>query len=126
MAITLPRYGSSPLQSINCKTVAKRLAVDLRLARDLAMGSGTNHGVTIAEDGLSYAIYKEPGGPLVQVGDTRYLTTATLLGNRHAAFDSKGSATVGSDGIITVQVGSKSYTLAVVLATGFVRVKDVP
>ncbi len=125
-AVVLPRMGSTTIKKIACRSIAQRLALDQRLARDFSINTGVTHGITVASDGSSYAIYKEPGGSLVQVGETRNMSSqgALLSGNRHVAFDSKGSATTGSSSPIIVQVGASQYTTTVILVTGLVMVKE--
>mgnify|MGYP001619331615 CR=1 FL=1 len=125
VALALPRYDVSLLNKLDAKTTAQRMASDLRLTRQLAIGKATPHYLVIDID-HTYKLYTTSVSPENQIPPTRIIPgTAILGGSSSFKFLPTGALDPSSGQSLTIQIGSSQWSVTIVTATGFVSVSQV-
>lgn len=124
-AVLIVRLGPQSIGNPGARAVARRLALDLRHARALAIAQGVNHYVGIDADGtdvLGYTLYRTDSPADVVVESYRRIergVTATS-GTTRIEFAPTGAALAG--GAITISGPTENHTVTVIAATGAVTV----
>ena len=119
--VLIMRLGLPSIGNPGARAVARRLALDLRHARSLAIAQGVNHYAGFDSSGpalTGYTIYREAGATDVAVESYRAFekgVTATGAATR-AEFEPGGTALAGYSFVVTGP--TQSYTVTVIAATG--------
>lgn len=120
-SVLIMRLGPMSIGNPGAKAVARRLTLDLRHARSLAIATGVNHylGFDVSGSSLTgYTIYREAGATDPAVESYRNFergVTATGSTTR-AEFDPTGAALGGYSFVVTGT--TQSFTVTVIAATG--------
>ncbi len=124
-AVVIPRLGPGGIGNPGARAVARRLALDLRHARSLAIATGTNHYVGFDAAGAAltgYTIYQTASPTDIAVEAYRSFgqgVTATGSGTR-AEFSPTGAA-LGAYSFV-VSGPSQDFTVTVITVTGAITV----
>ncbi len=120
-SVLIMRLGLPSIGNPGARAVARRLALDLRYARSLAIAQSVNHYLGFDGSGSAltgYTIYRELGATDVAVESYRTFergVTATGAATR-AEFEPDGTALAGYSFVVTGP--TQSYTVTVIAATG--------
>lgn len=120
-SVLIMRLGLPSVGNPGARAVARRLALDLRHARSLAIAQGVNHYLGFDAGGemlTGYTIYREAGANDVAVESYRAFergVTATSAATR-AEFEPGGTALAGYSFIVAGP--TQNYTVTVIAATG--------
>ena len=122
-AVVITRLGSGGVGRPGVKASARRLALDLRHARSLAITEGINHYVSFDPQG--YTIFRRAGGSDVAVESYRTFPkgVAVSVSAGTAEFDPTGAALAAFQCDV---VGSGvTYRVQVIVATGTTTVSEL-
>ncbi|MFQ5805345.1 MAG: GspH/FimT family pseudopilin [Phycisphaerae bacterium] len=120
-AVVIVRIGPWSIGNPGARAVARRLALDLRHARVLAIAEGTNHYLGFDADGttlLGYTIYRTASPTDIPVETYRTFDSgvAATSATTRAEFMPTGAA-LGAYTCV-VSGSTKNYTVTVIAATG--------
>lgn len=120
-AVLITRLGSGGIGNPGAQAVARRLALDFRHARGLAIAEGINHYVKFDVDGASlagYTVYRtdSPTDIAVETYRTFEKGVTATSGTTQVEFTPTGAALAGCT--VMVSGPSVTYTVTVILATG--------
>ncbi len=122
-AVVITRLGTGSLGHPGVQAAARRLALDLRHARGLAIAEGINHYV--AFDAQGYNLFRRAGGSDVAVESYRTLPkgVTVVAGASTAEFEPTGAALAAFQCDI---IGSGvTYRVQVIAATGTTTVSKL-
>lgn len=127
MAVVVPRLGTGTLGRPGAAAVARRLALDLRYARSLAIAEGVNHYVGFDVSGsnlVGYTIYrKATPSDLVVESYRTFARGLTVTGSTtRAEFTPSGIALGGYTFVVSVT--TQTHTVTVIAATGAAMVSS--
>lgn len=118
--IALPSLMVPP--QVSAGVAARRVAVDLGLARRLAIAGHVSYVVTFSPPAgpyTSYAVAPSGGTPSPDFPKT-FLAGVTVTGTQQVTYLPSGAATASA--LLTITDGSSTAQVQVVPATGFVQV----
>jgi prepilin-type N-terminal cleavage/methylation domain-containing protein len=126
-AVVVGRLGAPSIGNPGAQATARRLALDLRLARISAISSGSNHYVGFDVSGTNltgYTIYRVALPSDVVTESYRRLDRGVTIasGAVRAEFDPAGQALGGF--VYTVAGSTQDFTVHVIAATGAVTVSE--
>ena len=120
-AVVIVRLGPMAIGNPGARAVARRLALDLRHARGLAIAEGTNHYVGFDVSGAAltgYTIYRTASpSDIVVEGYRSFDRGVTATGSTTRAEFSPTGAALGAYSFV-VSGPSQDYTVTVIAATG--------
>jgi len=120
-AVVITRLGPWTIGNPGARAVARRLALDLRHARALAIAEGTNHYLGFDSDGanlLGYTIYRVSSPEDIPVETYRTFDSGvTATGSTTRAEFMPTGAALGAHTFV-VSGSTENYTVTVIAATG--------
>jgi type II secretory pathway pseudopilin PulG len=126
--VVIARLGAWGLGNPGARAVARRLALDLRHARTLAIAEGTNHYLGFDADGASlvgYTVYRVASPEDVAVETYRTFDSGvTATGSTTRAEFMPTGAALGAYTFV-VSGSTENYTVTVIAATGTTTVSKL-
>ena len=117
-AMSIPRTGHRDRNT--AYTTARRLVVDMRYARRLAITDTKDHIVRFSPTGgpyTQYGIFRKEDDGETQVGESRQIPERiTCTGTEEFVFQPPGNAS--SNGKVSLSTGNNQYNVNVIAATG--------
>ena len=126
-AVVITRLGTAGIGNPGAQAVARRLSLDFRHARGLAIAEGTNHYVEFDVSGadlVGYSVYRTASPTDIRVETYRTFekgVTATSS-TTQVEFTPTGAALAGCT--VMVSGPSLTYTVTVIAATGTTTVSE--
>lgn len=122
--LSLSQYNLKP----SMQSAAKKVAMDIRYARGLAMTQATTHGIRFVNGG-SYFVYKSTPATVVKDPATQQNYSEDLSDFRVGIgttidfeFDQYGKPSLNGGQTVSVTSGSTNVQIRVVSNTGFVEI----
>jgi len=124
-AIAVPRINIASLSKQKADTIARKIAIDLRRTRMLAVSNaaGNSSGFALKMVGSSpYNAYEiEDLSTSTVVDSHSFDSVISCSGGANFQFGPLGSLITGSDSSLTVTTAGRSFTITIISATGMVK-----
>ncbi len=126
-AVVITRLGSAGIGNPGAQAVARRLSLDFRHARGLAIAEGTNHYVKFDVNGtnlVGYTVYRtdSPTDIAIETYRTFEKGVTATSSTTQVEFTPTGAALTGCT--VVVSGPSVNYTVTVIAATGTTTVSE--
>ncbi|MFZ0034628.1 MAG: hypothetical protein WAK60_06540 [Sedimentisphaerales bacterium] len=121
--IAVPKLRFTALYRKQADTVARKIVTDLRRTRTLAISNAATdpNGFALNRTGLTYKIVDLHNGTTVTNSTVTIDSTITCSNGTSFQFSPLGSLKAGSDSLLTISAGGKTFTITIISATGAVK-----
>ncbi|MHC4337917.1 MAG: pilus assembly FimT family protein [Planctomycetota bacterium] len=126
-AITVPRLSFAIISKNKAETTAKKIVTDLRRTRRMAISDAADNtdGFELKMLGGgpydSYQIENRDTSEVLEVHEIDSAVTVNCSDDEEFSFEPLGNRKGSEDGNITVSAEGKTFTIAVVRATGMIK-----
>ncbi len=126
--IAMFRLGTAGIGDFGAQGVARRIAIDMRLARRAAISTGDNHYLSFTVNGgnaTDYRMYRKASGGDVTADAVRSLPedVSVTVSATTVEFDFEGQALAAYQ--VTLTGPNRTFQLNVVPVTGVVRISEL-
>lgn len=127
-AIAIPRLNFSAISKQNADTVAKKIVIDLRRTRRLAISDAANNtaGFALIMTGsTNYTGYEIQNLDSSAIIDTHIINAdISCTGGNRFEFGPLGNLMVGSDNQLVISASGKTFTMDIIPATGMIKITE--
>jgi len=123
--VAVPRLNYAIVTQFRAESAAKKIVTDLRFTRNLAISEAANNSAGYelkmlgTDPYTGYEIINSSS--LTTVASYEIQSDVTCTGDSSFKFEPLGNLQAGSNGQLTVSAEGKSFTIAIIQATGAVK-----